>query len=261
MRVRINGEITVERLVEALVTASEKLEEVRPGCKIYGANLYLTAFDADGVPFDLVDHRGESLIITLATPSGQLVRPALTAEGQARKDMRRAEVERRRIEEEEKDRALRAEQERRYEERRASAQAVMERYELLNNRTEQLMQASPEDFVQTLNNIVQAVWQELSPVEPSGKKKGQPRPQPTYQAGGDGLSVSVSTRKSPLQIQNPVILYKRGSMVPIWSNDAWTEVASRVLEFMFEGCAPVDSEVPLDDNGVKPDDTGYTDLE
>lgn len=82
--------------------ASEKLEEVRPGCKIYGANLYLTAFDADGVPFDLVDHRGESLIITLATPSGQLVRPALTAEGQARKDMRRAEVERRRIEEEER---------------------------------------------------------------------------------------------------------------------------------------------------------------
>ncbi|WP_341649903.1 hypothetical protein [Thauera humireducens] len=54
MRIKIKGEITAERLAEALHAAAEKYEAVRPGHKVYGANLYLTAFDADGLPFDLV---------------------------------------------------------------------------------------------------------------------------------------------------------------------------------------------------------------
>ncbi|MEB2694217.1 hypothetical protein QJQ08_00060 [Chlamydia suis] len=62
MRIKIKGEITAERLAEALHAAAEKSGAVRPG-RGYGANLYLTAFDADGLPFDLVDHRGEPLSI------------------------------------------------------------------------------------------------------------------------------------------------------------------------------------------------------
>jgi hypothetical protein len=81
MRIKIKGEITAERLAEALHAAAEKYEAVRPGHKVYGANLYLTAFDADGLPFDLVDHRGEPLSITIEAKSGELVKPALTAEG------------------------------------------------------------------------------------------------------------------------------------------------------------------------------------
>lgn len=50
MRIKIKGEITAERLAEALHAAAEKYEAVRPGHKVYGANLYLTAFDADGLP-------------------------------------------------------------------------------------------------------------------------------------------------------------------------------------------------------------------
>ena len=45
MRIKIKGEITAERLAEALHAAAEKYEAVRPGHKVYGANLYLTAFD------------------------------------------------------------------------------------------------------------------------------------------------------------------------------------------------------------------------
>ncbi len=44
MRIKIKGEISAERLTEALQTAVEKYEAVRPGHKIYGANLYLTGF-------------------------------------------------------------------------------------------------------------------------------------------------------------------------------------------------------------------------
>ncbi|WP_262191458.1 hypothetical protein [Pseudomonas aeruginosa] len=85
MRIKIKGEITAERLAEALHAAAEKYEAVRPGHKVYGANLYLTAFDADGLPFDLADHRGEPLSITIEAKSGELVKPALTAEGEARR--------------------------------------------------------------------------------------------------------------------------------------------------------------------------------
>lgn len=66
MRVKIKGEITSERLAEAPQAATAQFEAVRPGCKVYGANLYLTAYDADGLPFDLADHRGEPLWINIA---------------------------------------------------------------------------------------------------------------------------------------------------------------------------------------------------
>nr|WBU75824.1 hypothetical protein PGH06_25715 [Citrobacter braakii] len=39
MRIKIKGEITAERLAEALHAAAEKYEAVRPGHKVYGANL------------------------------------------------------------------------------------------------------------------------------------------------------------------------------------------------------------------------------
>ncbi|MBD3828842.1 MAG: OfxX fusion product, partial [Stenotrophomonas sp.] len=65
MRIKIKGEITAERLAEALRAASEEYEAVRPGHRVYGANLYITAFDADSLPFDLVDHHGEPLSITI----------------------------------------------------------------------------------------------------------------------------------------------------------------------------------------------------
>jgi len=93
MRIKIKGEITAERLAEALHAAAEKYEAVRPGHKVYGANLYLTAFDADGLPFDLVDHRGEPLSITIEAKSGELVKPALTAEGEAHRQKAKEEAE------------------------------------------------------------------------------------------------------------------------------------------------------------------------
>ena len=85
MRIKIKGEITAERLTEALQKAFEKYETVRPGHKIYGANLYLNAFDTDGLPFDLINHRGDSLMITIEAKSGELVKPAITADGAQRR--------------------------------------------------------------------------------------------------------------------------------------------------------------------------------
>lgn len=48
MRVKIEGEITAERVCEGLAKAQEQYGKVVPGFKIYGANLYLNAFDALG---------------------------------------------------------------------------------------------------------------------------------------------------------------------------------------------------------------------
>ena len=47
MRIKIKGEITAERLAEALHAAAEKYEAVRPGHKVYGANLYLVAHEVN----------------------------------------------------------------------------------------------------------------------------------------------------------------------------------------------------------------------
>lgn len=94
MRIKIKGDITAERLAEALQAATEKFEAARPGSKVYGANLYLTAYDADGLPFDLVDHRGEPLWINIAAKSGELVRPALSADGEERRQKAKDEAKR-----------------------------------------------------------------------------------------------------------------------------------------------------------------------
>ena len=90
------GNINTVNHAEATLirAAAEKYEAVRPGHKVYGANLYLTAFDADGLPFDLVDHRGEPLSITIEAKSGELVKPALTAEGEARRQKAKEEARR-----------------------------------------------------------------------------------------------------------------------------------------------------------------------
>ena len=51
MRVKIEGRITVERLAQALQEAAKIYERACPGHAIYGANLYLNAYRADGLQF------------------------------------------------------------------------------------------------------------------------------------------------------------------------------------------------------------------
>ncbi|NHZ83989.1 OfxX fusion product [Massilia sp. CCM 8695] len=226
MRVKIKGEVTAERLAEALNIASEKYQVVRPGSKIYGANLYLSAFDADGQPFDLGDDRGEPVIITIEAKSGELVKPALTAEGEKRRQEAKA-----------KQQAVRAEEEALADKEREKS--LRERQDLVNRRTRARIQfesvtaltahclkTMPYHLVDELNKTVQTVWEELKPVERYG---GQPKALPVFQIRPEGLVILSAAWKNPKKVINPVFRMQYGEPVPHWVHDAWVEVTKRII--------------------------------
>lgn len=236
MRIKIKGQITAERLAEALQAAAEKYEAVRPGCKIYGANLYLTAFDADGIPFDLADHRGNSLSITIQAKSGELVRPALTADGEARRQKALDEARRRAEEAEAKaearDREMIAEHEKKLREHREKEAEARKKFERANAITAALLESMPERFVNELNNTVQRVWDDLKPVETQGEKKGQPKALPVFSINADGLLLSVETWKKSRRVLNPFCTFRHGEIEPFWAHDAWREAMRRIVNLL-----------------------------
>lgn len=247
MRVKIKGEITAERLAEALQKASEKYEAVRPGHKIYGANLYLTAFDADGLPFDLADHRGEPLSITIEAKSGELVKPALTAEGERKRMEAKSAAER----EEAETKALLKQQEQKWREEAAKKQQerqkARQQFEWLNSVTTELLKNQPECFLQELNKAVQIAWDEYKPLAKMGTKKGQPLPMPSFSMHGGGLLLSVETWKNPRRVLNPICTIAHGEIEAFWKHEAWTLATNRimdVLERMLEEHYPEAAESP-----------------
>ncbi|WP_170775882.1 OfxX fusion product [Ruegeria lacuscaerulensis] len=238
MRVKLKGEITAERLAEALQKASEKLESVNAGTKIYGANLYLTPFDAEGLPFDLVDHHGKPLCITIAAKSGELVKPALTAEGEQRRDKLKEEAKRRAEEEEEQYREHRAKLRQEDIERKKKCAQAKAEFESANEITTQLLKAMPEHFVSELNKTIQTVWDDLSPTEPHGKNKGLPKPRPAFRFQDDELLLTSPTWKHPKRLRNPVGTLDYNTLKPVWNHTAWLETVRRiavVLEELSDG--------------------------
>ena len=236
MRIKIKGEITAERLAEALQAATEKFEDARPGCKIYGANLYLTAYDADGLPFDLADHRGEPLWLSLSAKSGELVRPALSAEGEERRQ--KAKEEARKIEEEAEAKAnaeyqkAMAKHAQEREARRAKEAEATSQFEWLNTTTAALLERDAEHFISALNEAVQAAWNQLKPIGTQGKKKGVPTPLPVFSLYEGGLLLSVETWKSPRRLLNPMVTFSNGELKPFWGNDAWENAMERMRSIL-----------------------------
>ncbi len=226
MRVKIKGEITAERLAESLRAATEKFEEARPGCRFFGANLYLTAYDADGLPFDLTDHRGDRLWLNIAAKSGELVRPALTEEGKKR--YQNAEEEDRRLTEEAQAKMM-AEYERERQERLAKEAATEEAVDWLNTTTAALLERDSDRFISALNEAVQAAWEEFKPVGTQGKKKGVPTPLPVFSCHEGGLLLSVETRKTPRRLMNPMLTLNWGRLKPLYPGDAWANAIERMM--------------------------------
>lgn len=224
MRIKIKGEITAERLAEALHAAAEKYEAVRPGHKIYGANLYLTAFDADGLPFDLADHRGEPLSITIAAKSGELVKPALTAEGEARRQKNKEETqqqaEKAEAEAQARHRKTFDEYEKERQKRQEKEAEARKQFKDSNAITAELLKTMPERFIDELNKTVQ------------GKKKGQPKALPVFSVHADGLLLSVETWKNPRRVLNPLCTLQHGKIAPFWMHEAWLEAMRRIVNLL-----------------------------
>lgn len=239
MRIKIKGEITAERLAEALQAAAEKYEAVRPGHKVYGANLYLTAFDADGLSFDLANHSGEPHSITIEAKSCELVKPALTAEGEARRQKakekanRQAEDEamhRQTIDKHEQEWLKQHKQE--LQKRREMEAEERKHFDEANTVTAELLKNMPERFLDELNKTVQGVWNDLKPTEKQGKKKGQPKAMPVFSIHADGLMLSIETWMNPRRVLNPYCTINNGKLMPLWAHDAWHEAMVRMSDLM-----------------------------
>lgn len=90
MKLKIEGEITPERVAEAVADACRTWSSTRPGGKFYGAKIQLVAFDAEGTKWSLVDDQNEPFVMVVPAPPGMIVRPALTSEGKQNQKNRRA---------------------------------------------------------------------------------------------------------------------------------------------------------------------------
>lgn len=167
MRVKIEGEVSVERLFEAYQKACEAYGRVMPGFKLYGANLYLNAFNSDGIACELADNMGKPIVISLRLQKGDRLKPERTAEGEAFYQRRREE--RMLIEREERAITERAEQENRAI--RAKLKKEREQYSLANQITERMLKIKPEFFLKKINEVVEKVWAQLEPREKSGAFK------------------------------------------------------------------------------------------
>lgn len=220
MRVKIQGEITAERLATALEKASEQYEKVRPGFKIYGAYLYLTAFDSDGLPLNVADPHGGLLKITIKAAPGCVVKPALTAEGEARRQ--------RSLEDFDADvQAIVDENRRMWEESQLKYEAARARFDLLNAITSDIL-AKPNDLVNELNLIVQNVWKEKNPIETHGKRRGQPRALPVFRLENGSLFLSMDSWKKPRKVHNPLCTFSYGEPFPHWNHRAWLDVHDQI---------------------------------
>lgn len=232
MRVKIKGEITASRLEKAFQKAVEKYEAVRPGAKIYGANLYLTAYDADGLPFDLADQRGESLFITIEADSGEIVKPALTAEGEWRRQQAHQAKEEacaaaERLEKETLEKYAKIKRERQEQEAKAR-----ETFKGLNEATAKRIQNDPENFINELNSAIQTAWQKCQPLAKHGTQKGLPLALPTFSLHADGLLLSVKTRTHPRRVLNPICTLQHGEITSFWMHEAWDEATRQIRKVL-----------------------------
>lgn len=216
----------------ALRTALNHYDSARPGCKIFGGNLYLTAFDADGHPFDLTDARGESLIITIEAKSGELVRPALTAEGEQRRrdNAAIAKAEREKEARERKEKEALWWNERRKEE--ADRAERKRRIDALNKTTARRLEQDAESFLCELNGVIQSVWDELKPTETKGNKKGSIKAQPVFSCVAGVLHLTTPELKNPKKLKNPVGTAGYRRIETMWAYEAWGEAARRMLLLM-----------------------------
>lgn len=234
MRIKIEGEVTAERLAQALQAAMDKF----PGdtqTKFYGANLYLTVFNAEGLPVEVVNARGEPIIIKMPAPAGTLARPALTAEGAELRRRAKEAEEARRAEEAERIRQEDAAFRERQRQLRAEQAAAKQAWEKVNKITAQQMGARADEFVSELNEIVKGVWAEMAPVEPTGPQKGQPKPMPVFSNDHGLLFLVTPAWKSSKQIYNPVFSSCSDRLKRFWTHAAWDEACKRMQSMMDVG--------------------------
>ena len=161
------------------------------------------------------------------------MRPALSAEGEERREKAKEDERKAREEAEAKANAeyqqAMAKHAREREARRLKEAEATSQFEWLNTTTAALIERDSERFISALNEAVQAAWDELKPVGTQGKKKGVPTPRPIFSLYEGGLLLSVETWKAPRRVPNPMLTLNNGELKPFWASDVWANAMDRMV--------------------------------
>lgn len=228
MRIKIKGPITPERLVSCLEDLKNRYGNHFGG--FYGANLYLNVYNKDGEPCDIVDHRGEPLILSFGVPDGEVARPPITEEAkERRKKMREAEAASQAKFEEEW-RLRREQHAREVAEREAKYQEAKAHIDRWNELTSILIKHDQEEFLARTNAAIHSFWEETQPVYTAGKSTGEVRPIPKLQIEGGKLQ--FLSGKTVKKIKNPICCMAYGKVASHWNYPEWEQVTARLTDVM-----------------------------
>lgn len=245
MRIKIEGEVTAERLAAALRTALAKCEQVSPGTRFFNANLYLIPYDQEGNAFEMHNAEGDPMMITQKTPPGYLDKPTVTAAGEARRLERVALREQRRQSEDEAYRQRCEAMQRERANQDAEFAVALKTRQALELITGHCLEAWPEAFIEQLNGVVSTVWETLEPRVPHGQKKGQLLAKPVYGLGKCGFEITSSTMKNPKYLTNPLLTPGPATITSLWSNAGWREVEEQIMVLMDRFAEQLTSESRL----------------
>lgn len=232
MRLKIEGEITPERLAWAVERALELLASTGPGAKFYGANLYLNPYGDDGGAFNAVDEHGRPFMLRISPPTGWVVRPALTAEAKQRRKAAREEHQQRELELAELRRQQDAERQRKRQIEAAQAARAQVALDALNVLTSRLLVSEPKALIDGFNGAIRASWHAQQPKETYGPRKGEPKPLPVFSTADGTLVLSTSAWKNPRWLRNAVGTPREGLIAPIWTYTAWITAVNGFLRIM-----------------------------
>ena len=227
-------------MAQALQEAAKIYERACPGHAIYGANLYLNAYRADGLQFGIASEKDKTkeMMITMKAPPGDLIKPALTSEAKA---SREAAVQKQKEKQEayERANAIRQqefwEQARKFEEHEAKIKAHLRSANVI---TEHLIEWKPEEFINGVNRAIQDAWKKVNPVHAGGSRKGQTIAMPVAFHEDGVLFFASPDLKNPMKPGNPLWKRDRDKLITLWANEGWKsaqEDMHKVLEFFWKG--------------------------
>ncbi len=228
MRIKINGAINPDRVADAVRSAQAQL----PGCTFFGANLYLSLYDKDGEPLESYTDKPQPIAFTVNAPKEGLKRPALTEEAIARRAEAKADADRKKVEAQKRAEERFAEAILQQQQDQKRAEVIRGQWQTVNSLTDKLLDNMPERFVSELNSAVQSTWNDLKPVEPHGKKKGQLKPTPIFNATENGLQIMYEGWKRPRIFSNPTYTMEGNSLTTFWKHSAWVEAVRRMKNVM-----------------------------
>ena len=238
MRIKIEGRVTKERLKKAFETAIDHMGAEFQG--FYNMNLYLIAYDMDGLVMKEFDFNGRPVEeFTIPAPEGEDARPAVTAKGRQReRGSKAAAAEETKLREQylrqnayppKTERAI--EYEKKMSARREQRLVALAEQAKREAQFKVLAAAFGPDIVRDVNEAIAAVWASHAPVHTSGKMRGQPRPLPSLEISKAGIFMHRDdSGKKFKQIGSPVSMVEEypdrdgNYLKPHWAYPEWKDL-------------------------------------